>query len=134
VEQTLQETFEARAVRLSHVAPLFARMADGMLLSWRRALGVPDHAEPEVERELAALRTLFDEQFLPEFCRLYADLLTQHLGPATSVVLGALESEPVQAYLAVLERMETDLSVLLREVRPGVQAALTVPRALVDQR
>ncbi|MEO8179416.1 MAG: hypothetical protein ABI895_11350 [Deltaproteobacteria bacterium] len=126
MDQTPQETFEARAVRLSQVAPAFARMADGMLRSWRRALGVPDHADPEVERELAALRTTFDEQCLPDFCRHYAALLTQHLGTTSSVVLDALESEPAQDYLAVIERLETDLNVLLREYLPRVRAALNV--------
>ena len=126
MDQTLQETFDARAVRLSQVARSFARMADGMLLSWRRALGVPEHAEPDVERELAALRTSFDEQFLPDFCRHYADLLKQHLGSTSSAVLDALESEPAQEYLAVIDRLEADLSLLLRGYLPHVKAALNV--------
>ena len=126
MDQTLQETFDARAVRLSQVARSFARMADGMLLSWRRALGVPEHAEPDVERELAALRTSFDEQFLPDFCTHYADLLKQHLGSTSSAVLDALESEPAQEYLAVIDRLEADLNLLLRGYLPRVKAALNV--------
>lgn len=127
VEQPLPETFEARAVRLSQVAPLFARMADGMLLSWRRALGVPALAEPEVERELATLRSMFDEQFLPEFGKRYAGLLKEHLGAAASDVLVALEDENVQAYLAVVEPLEADLAGLLRSYLPRVKAALPLP-------
>ncbi|MEY4548650.1 MAG: hypothetical protein RL685_4845 [Pseudomonadota bacterium] len=123
--QTLPETFEAQAVRLGHVAPLFARMADGMLLSWRRALGVPDHADAEVEGELAAVRKMFDEQFLPEFARLYAELLQRHLRAATSAVLVALADENVQGYLAVVDRVETDLAALLREYLPRMKAALS---------
>ena len=122
-----QETFEARAVRVSQVGRAFARMVDGMLQTWRTALGVPDHAEPEVEAELVALRRSFDDQFLPEFCRLYADVFRQHLGDDDAAVLHALEAAPVQAYLAAIERIETDLNVLLRQQLPAVKAALTQP-------
>jgi len=125
--QQQQETFEARAVRLSQVGRAFARMADGMLLHWRTVLGVPDHAEPDVEAELAALRRSFDAQFLPDFCRLYADVFRQHLDGEDAAVLQALEAAPVQAYMAAIERIETDLNVLLRQQLPALKAALTLP-------
>jgi len=102
-------------------------MADGMLLSWRRSLGVPDQAKAEVEAELAALRRTFDEQFLPEFQEFYAALLEQHLGAGSSDVLAALENPNVQAYLAVIEGVETEFAVLLREYLPRVRAALSPP-------
>jgi hypothetical protein len=119
-----QRLLEARAVRACNVAPVFGRMADGVILGVRRALGVPDQAEPEVEQELRALRGSFDEQYRPEFDRLYATLLVQQLGNATSVVLAALESEPVQQYLAVAEQIDTDIHGLLRELSGGIGAAL----------
>src|SRR5688572_23596615 len=125
--EPLCETPGARAVRLSHLAPAFARMADGMLLSWRRSLGVPDQAKAEVEAELTALRRMFDEQFLPEFQELYAALLEQHLGAACSGVLDALEDADVQIYLAAVEGVEAELAAVLREYLPRVKAALSPP-------
>lgn len=125
-----QGTVEARAVRACQMAPVFARMADGVVHGVRRALGVPDHAEPEVEQELRALRSSFDEQYRPEFERLFGALLVQQLGHATSVVLGALESEPVQQYLAVAEQIDADILALLRELSGGIGAALSPPSPL----
>jgi hypothetical protein len=123
--EPLRETLGARAVRLSHLAPVFARMADGMLLGWRRSLGVPDQATPEVEAELTALRRMFDEQFLPEFQAFYAAVLEQHLGAGCSGVLDALENADVQAYLAVVENVEAELAAVLRGYLPRAQAALS---------
>jgi hypothetical protein len=51
----------------------------------------------------------------------------QQLGNATSVVLGALESEPVQQYLSVAEQIDADVHALLRELSGGIGAALGAP-------
>jgi hypothetical protein len=62
-----------------------------------------------------------------EFTRHYAGLLQQHLGAAPADVLVALENEDVQAYLAVVERVDADLAAVLREYLPRVKAAVTLP-------
>lgn len=127
MNEIAQETLEHRVVRLSHAAPAFTRAADQLVLSLRRAMGVPDQAEPEVEQEFAALRTTIDQQFRPEFDRMYAGLLAQHLGHATSVVLNALEDASAQAYLAVSDRIGGDLDAALRGCIAEIEAALSPP-------
>jgi hypothetical protein len=125
MHQTPIETIESRAVRLSGAVPIFARVVGDLVLSLRRAMGVPDQAEPEVEAEFAALRATLDEQFRPEFDKMYAGLLAQHLGKASTVVLNALESAPVQAYLEAAGRIQLDVQAALREYAPKMASALT---------
>lgn len=125
MNQTSRETLEARAVRLTRAAPLFDSVADQLIISVRRAMGVPDQAEPEVEGEFAALRETFNQQFLPEFSKMYATLLLQQLGSATSVVLRALEGAPAQAYLGVAQQIEADVNTALREYVASIAAALS---------
>lgn len=122
-----QEMPEDRAVRLSHVAPVFARTANHLLLSLRRAMGVPDQAEPEVEQEFAALRASLDQQFRPEFDKMYAGLLAHYVGAANGVVLDALEDPSVQAYLAVSDRIGGELDAALRACVGRLEAILSPP-------
>src|SRR5687768_4287880 len=49
-----------------HAAVIFDRVADGLIVQVRRAMNVPEQADPDMEEELAALRADFDA-FLPEF-------------------------------------------------------------------
>ena len=123
--QISRETLEARAVRLTRAVPLFDGIADDLIINVRRAMGVPEQAEPEVEGEFAALRRTFEQQFFPEFSKMYAALLLQQLGSATSVVLRALEGAPVQAYLAVAQQVEADINGVLRECAASISAALS---------
>ena len=127
MNEVAPEAPETRAVRSSHVAPIFARAADGLVLSLRRAMGVPDKAEPEVEQEFAALRATLERQFRPEFDRMYAGLLKQYLGAASSVVVQALEDPSVQAYLAVSERIAGDVDTALRGCIARLEAILSPP-------
>lgn len=125
--EQISRELEKRAVRACRAAPLFARITDGVLAGVRRALGVPEQAEPDVEQEFSALRARLEQQYTAEFERLFAALLTQQLGRATSVVLSALECELVQAYLAVAEQIDADVSALVPEYIAGVGAALSSP-------
>lgn len=127
VNEIPQETLEQRVVRLSHVAPAFERAANQLVLSLRRAMGVPDQAEPEVEQEFATLRSTLDEQFRPEFDKMYASLCMHFLGPASSVVLNSLEDSAAQAYLAASERIAGDVGAALRAVMAELDALLSPP-------
>lgn len=127
MEEIAQETPEARAVRLSHAAPVFARAANQLVLSLRRAMGVPDQAEPEVEQEFAALRATLDQKYRPEFDNMYAGLLRHHLGAASGVVLDALEDSSVQAYLAISERLGGELEGALRACIARLETLLSQP-------
>jgi hypothetical protein len=117
------DTLESRVVRLSQAAPKFGRIADELILKLRRAMGVPDQAEADVEEEFAALRSSLDE-FYPEFVKVYGGLLLHHLGGDASVVVPALESEPIQAYLQAADGMEAELSVTLKSLASSIGAAL----------
>lgn len=124
-----EETPQTRAVRLSCATPRFERIADDVVSSIRRAMGVPDRAEPEVEQEFAALRATFDELY-PEFTQLFAGLLSRYLGAAAPVVLSSLESEPVQAYLQVADAIDAEVNATLRSFAARISEALSsVPEA-----
>jgi hypothetical protein len=127
MNQTALEALETRTVRACRAAPLFDRAADQLIASVRQAMGVPEQAEAEVEQEFAGLRATIVAQFLPEFRKFYTGLLLQQLGPAASVVLGALENEPVQAYLAAAEQIEVGVNAALRELTGAISAALSAP-------
>jgi hypothetical protein len=118
------ETPQARAVRLGCAAPRFENMADDLVRSVRRAMGVPDRAEPDVEQEFAALRTTLDD-FYPEFTELFAELLHGYLGGAASVVVTSLESEPVQAYLQVADAIDAEVNATLRSLVARIAKALS---------
>jgi hypothetical protein len=119
-----QDSFESRAVRLGGATPQFQRMADDLVRQVRRAMGVPDQAEPEVELEFAGLRQSLDA-FYPEFTKIFADLLASYLGHAGSVALTSLENEVVQAYVQVAEQIEDDVAVVLHGYVPRISAALS---------
>jgi hypothetical protein len=119
-----QETSETRAARLSCAALQFHRSADKLVSRVRRAMGVPDAAEEEVEREFCALRATLDD-FYPEFALGVSGLLTRCLGPASSVVISSLEDEPVQAYLRVADAIDTEAAATLRSLALEIAAALT---------
>jgi hypothetical protein len=124
-----QETPHERTVRLSHANPRFERIADDLVSSVRRAMGVPDRAEPEVEQEFAALRTTLDD-FYPEFAQAYARLLAGYLGSAAPVVVASLESEPVQAYLQAVDAIDAEVHASLRSLVGRISTALsTAPQA-----
>lgn len=119
-----EETLQTRAVRLSCATLRFERIADDLVFSVRRAMGVPDRAEPEVEQEFAALRASLDE-FYPEFTQLFAGLLSRYLGSAAPVVIASLESEPVQAYLQVADAIDADVHASLRSFVVHLEDALS---------
>lgn len=124
-----EETLQARAVRLSCATPRFERIADDLVSSVRRAMGVPDRAEPEVEQEFAALRASLDA-FYPEFTQLFAALLSHYLGSTAPVVIASLESQPVQAYLEVADAIDADLRASLRSFVVRLEEALrSAPQA-----
>ncbi|HEU4582085.1 MAG TPA: hypothetical protein VFS67_27705 [Polyangiaceae bacterium] len=127
MNQIALEALQTRAVRICRAAPLLDRAADQLIASVRQAMGVPEHAEAEVEQEFAGLRATLQAQFLPEFGKIYTALLLQQLGAAASVVLRALESEPVQAYLAAAEPIEAAVNNALHELSGAVSAALSDP-------
>jgi hypothetical protein len=120
-----QETPHERTVRLSHASRSFERIADDLVLSVRRAMGVPDRAEPEVEQEFAALRTTLEQQFYPEFAQAFARLLAGYLGSAAPVVLSSLESEPVQAYLQAVDAIDAEVHASLRSFVERISTALS---------
>jgi hypothetical protein len=113
-----------RAVQLSRASDQFDRLTDGLLLDLRRAMGVPEHAEPEVEAEFATLRGKLSEMFHPEFVQMYGSLLARYLGPAASVVVNSLADEDVQAYLQVADAIEADFAIALQALAPQLAAAL----------
>jgi hypothetical protein len=116
---------ESRAVRVTGATKQFERMGDELIHTLRRAMQVPDAAEPEVEQEFAALRESLDA-FQPEFTRIYGGMLSRCLGSSASVVLSSLESAPAQAYLEVADRIDADVNALVRAYLPDVAAALGV--------
>jgi hypothetical protein len=118
------ETYHVRAVRLCCASSRFERIADDLVSSVRRSMGVPDRAEPEVEQEFAALRGSLDA-FYPEFTQLFAGLLSGYLGPATKVVLSSLDSEPVQAYLRVADSIDAEINASLRSFVTRIGVALS---------
>ncbi len=117
------ETPQIRAVRLSCATPRFENIADDLVRSVRRAMGVPDRAEPDVEQEFAALRVTLDH-FYPEFAQLFSGLLSAHLGAAESVVLSSLESQPVQAYLQAADAIDAEVNACLRAFVSRIGTAL----------
>ncbi|MEO8179446.1 MAG: hypothetical protein ABI895_11505 [Deltaproteobacteria bacterium] len=119
-----QESFEARATRLSCATFQFQRTADVLVLQVRQAMGVPDQAEPEVEQEFRALRATLDD-FYPEFTRTFSGLLTRCLGQSSRVVLSSLECEPVQAYLRVADAIDLELAAALGSLAAKIEAALS---------
>jgi len=125
-EPTL-ESLVSRTVRLSHVAPRFNAMADQLVLNLRRAMGVPDRAEDDVEQEFRALRGSLDA-FFPEFERIYSELLLAYVGRAAPVVLSRLENVDVQAYLRVADRIDAEIAQALQALLPRIGAALGTPR------
>jgi hypothetical protein len=122
-----EESFEARTVRLSCAGSHFQRTADLLVLRVRRAMGVPDQAEVEVEQEFRALRASLDE-FYPEFTQIFSGLLTRCLGPSSSVVIASLDCEPVQAYLRVADAIDLEASEALRHLAADIAAALRPAR------
>jgi hypothetical protein len=122
------EPFDVRAVRLSCASPTFERIADGLVWQVRRAMGVPDRAEPEVELEFAGLRQTLDA-FYPEFTQIYANLLSSYLGNAASVALASLESEAVQAYLRVAGQIDADVHAALKDYAARIALALNATPA-----
>lgn len=117
------ETPQSRALRLSCANSRFTSMADELVLSVRRAMGVPDRAEADVEEEFAALRTTLDD-FHPEFTQFFAELLSGYLGAAESVVLSSLESAPVQAYLQAADAIDAEVNACLRGFVTRIAGAL----------
>ncbi len=87
-----------RAHRLSHEGRAFDGIATRLTHSVRRAMGVPDRAEPEIEEEFQYLRICLDD-FRPEYEVAFGSLLWKHLGEGAKEALYAVEAKPVQEYL-----------------------------------
>jgi hypothetical protein len=109
---------------LSHAAHHFDHIASGLIARLRRALGVPDSAEADVEQEFVQLRSTLDG-FYPEFTRMYGELLLNYLGGDASVVCPTLSSPGLQAFLEAAPAIQADLSQALLSLVPSIERALT---------
>jgi hypothetical protein len=90
----------------------FLQAAAGVIAHLRKVMGVPEQADEDVEQEFAALRCELDQHF-PEFCKLFAGLLTRYIRREHQPqVFAALRREPVQRYL----RAETEIEAGLRQL------------------
>ncbi len=128
-----------RAHRLSHEGHTFDGIAARLTLSVRRAMGVPDRADPEIEDEFRYLRSCLDD-FRSEYEAAFGSLLWKHLGEGAREALYALEAKPVQDYLAnaaalraAFESEGQRIAVLLRaELGGSTSVSPTAPSAAAD--
>jgi hypothetical protein len=103
-----QDPFAA-LVEITRASGMFDQIADGLIAGVRHAVGVPVHADLEVEQEFAFLRASLDE-FFPDFQQLYGGLLVQHLGwEHVPELLECLGSDLAQRYLAAAQGIEEEL-------------------------
>jgi hypothetical protein len=116
----------ARAVvRITRVAPLFDRLAEGIIAR----LPYEDDGDVALDADdLAAIREKIDGLF-PEFRRLYLSLLRKHLGAELPVVLAALEHEAVQRYFKAMQSMENELILELNRLGQKMVCAAGVEAA-----
>jgi hypothetical protein len=99
-------------------------VADTLVRKVRRGMYVPEQADADVELEFAAFRTHLD-QFLPEFCELFARLLLPRLGSEQlPEVLAALASPPAQAYLRAAPIIEQRLQPIFDELDRQMQSCV----------
>jgi len=116
-------------VVITRATVMFDQIADGLIAGVRHAMGVPVHADDEVEQEFAFLRTSLDE-FFPEFEQLYGGLLVKHLGwEHVPELLETLGSDLAQRYLGAAQGIEEELRQhlgrLSQEMLLAAQASLS---------
>jgi hypothetical protein len=110
------ESHAALAVQLTRAATVFDGIANGLINTLRHALGVPEKARADIERELLRLRARLDGLY-PEYQELFGGLLLEHIGPRHAAsVLAALCSEPIQEYFRAAPRVDAELQALLVEL------------------
>jgi len=113
-------------LQLTHAEGAFATVADTVVCNVRRGMFVPAQADAEVELEFAVFRTYLD-QFLPEFCELFARLLLPRLGSEQlPEVLAALASPPAQTYLRAAPIIEQRLEPIFEELSRQMQSCVDV--------
>jgi len=111
-------------LQLTHAEGAFATVADTLVHNVRRGMFVPAQADADVELEFAAFRTHLD-QFLPEFCELFARLLLPRLGSEQlPEVLAALASPPAQTYLRMAPIIEQRLEPIFEELDRQMQSCV----------
>lgn len=111
-------------LQLTHAEVAFASVADTLVRNVRRGMSVPEQADADVELEFAAFRTHLD-QFLPEFCELFARLLLPRLGSEQlPEVLAALASPPAQTYLRAAPIIEQRLQPIFEELDRQMQSCV----------
>lgn len=124
------ESDAATAVNLTRAATIFDGIANAWIAQVRRAMGVPERAAQDIERELLRLRARLDRLY-PEYQQVFGGLLLEHIGREhVRSVLAALRAEPVQEYFRATPRMDAELQEILIDLAQRMSLAARKARGV----
>jgi hypothetical protein len=121
-------------VRLTFSGQSFSHFADDVVRTLRKKMHVPEHADADVEHEIAVFRTSLDAHY-PEFCELFASTLGSQLPPhELEGMLGGLSAGVAPRYLEASVHIERELVQSLPRLTHELAAAALALLARPDVR